>query len=152
MVKSIFELEAGDILSVYNQDFILDQVYRLGSGSSAMVNYRLKDGSEVKWFAARSSGQELLVMGDEVQLQKDQLGESIDLGHQTFKQIGKSQGRAIGTSDMGYPRYVQMEYLDYADESSNSFLFVQKSEDNVSAFTGEAVIASGVMVYPKPKL
>lgn len=37
MTKSVFEVEVGDIVSVYNQDFITDQVYRLGAGSASIT-------------------------------------------------------------------------------------------------------------------
>ncbi|MDZ4132610.1 MAG: hypothetical protein U1E11_05680 [Dethiobacteria bacterium] len=151
MAKGIFALEAGDILSVYNRDFITDQVFKLGMGASAVVNYRLKDGMEVKWFAARSYGQQLMILGDEVKLPVDQTGEKFDWEGQTYRQLGKTEGRAIGTSEMGYPRYVQMECIDYVNEESTNYIFVQKSEDVVTAFSGEPVIGGAIMVFPKPK-
>ncbi len=151
MAKGIFDLEAGDILSVYNRDFITDQVFKLGMGASAVVNYRLKDGMEVKWFAVRSYEQNIMVLGDEVKLPDDQTGEEIFWEGQTFRQFGKTAGRAIGNSDMGYPRYVQMECIDYANEESTSYIFVQKSENVVIAFSGEPVIGGAIMIFPKPK-
>jgi hypothetical protein len=151
VAKGIFDLEAGDILSVYNRDFITDQVFKLGLGASAVVNYRLKDGMEVKWFAARSYKQEIMVLGDEVKLPADQTGEEIVWKGQTFRQLEKIEGRAIGTSEMGYPRYVQMECIDYANVESTSYIFVQKSEDVVTAFSGEPVIGGAIMIFPKPK-
>lgn len=152
MTKSVFEVEVGDIVSVYNQDFIADQVYRLGSGSAAMANYRLKDGSEVKWFAIRKQDESnSIFLGDEVVLQIEQPEDTIEMAELTYRQVNKTKGRAIGTSDMGYPRYLNMEYFDYVAESGDFYLFVQKNDDGLVAFTGEPVISSAVMVFPKPK-
>ncbi len=152
MTKSVFEVEVGDIVSIYNQDFIADQVYRLGAGAAAMTNYRLKDGSEVKWFAIRKQDESASIfLGDEVVLQIEQPEDTIEIAELTYKQVKKTEGRAIGTSDMGYPRYLNMEYFDYVAESGEFYLFVQKSDDGIVAFTGEPVISSAVMVFPKPK-
>ena len=152
MTKSVFEVEVGDIVSVYNQDFIADQVYRLGAGSAAMSNYRLKDGSEVKWFAIRKQEEsDSIFLGDEVVLQIEQPEDTITIAERTYIQVKKTNGRAIGTSDMGYPRYLNMEYFDYVAERGDFYLFVQKSDDGIVAFTGEPVISSAVMVFPKPK-
>ncbi len=152
MTKSVFEVEVGDIVSVYNQDFIADQVYRLGAGTAAMTNYRLKDGSEVKWFAVRKHEEtDLVFLGGEVVMQIDEPEESITIDEITYRQTNKTQGRATGTSSMGYPRYINMEYYDYVAESGDFFLFVQKSDDGLIVFTAEPVITSAVMVFPKPK-
>jgi hypothetical protein len=152
VTKSVFEVEVGDIVSIYNQDFITDQVYRLGAGRATMTNYRLKDGSEVKWFAVRKQEENNSVfMGNEVMIQIDEPEECIILDEITYQQVNKTQGRATGTSSMGYPRYLNMEYFDYVAESGDFYLFVQKSDDGIVAFTGEPVISSAVMVFPKPK-
>lgn len=152
MTKSVFEVEVGDIVSVYNQDFIADQVYRLGAGTAAMTNYRMKDGIEVKWFAIRKQEEsDSIFLGDEVVLQIEQPEDTITIAERTYIQVKKTNGRAIGTSDMGYPRYLNMEYFDYVAERGDFYLFVQKSDDGIVAFTGEPVISSAVMVFPKPK-
>lgn len=152
MTKSVFEVEVGDIVSVYNQDFITDQVYRLDAGSASITNYRLKDGSEVKWFAIRKQEEsDSIFLGEEVVLQIEQPEDTIKVAGLTYKQVKNASGRAIGTSDMGYPRYLNMEYFDYVAESGDFYIFVQKSDDGIVAFTGEPVIPSAVMVFPKPK-
>jgi hypothetical protein len=152
VTKSVFEVDVGDIVSVYNQDFITDQVYRLGAGSATMANYRLKDGSEVKWFAIRKQEEnDSFFLGEEVVLHIEQPEDTITIAELTYKQVKKTSGRAICTSDMGYPRYLNMEYFDYVAESGDTCLFIQKSDDGIVAFTGEPVITSAVMVFPKPK-
>lgn len=152
MVKSVFEVEAGDILSVYNRDFIAEQVFRLGSPGAATSNYLLKDGSEVKWFAARKKDSgETFCLGDEVSLKTDQPGENLFVEGTGYSLVNRVQGRTTGTSAMGYPRFINMEYFDYAAESGDRFLFVQKSDRGLVAFTGEPVISSALMVFPKPK-
>ncbi len=163
MVKSVFEVEAGDILSIYNRDYIVDQVFRLGGGASQTANYRLKDGSEVRWFAVRRSGRELLVLGEEIEptgegfaegsglTGGDAAGEEVTFGEEVFKRIATAQGRSTGTSAMGYPRFINVSYSDYVGEESDRYLFVQQSGDERIVFVGETVITSAVMVFPRPK-
>lgn len=174
MAKSVAEVEVGDILSVYNRDFIVDQVFRLGHGGSQWANYRLKDGSEVKWFALRGAEQGLQVLGQEMPLFTKAAGKIIDqeafqpagqdeglirgepgdkqltLGGKPYELVATVQGRATGVSAMGYPRYINIRFYDYAGEKPDHYLFVQKDSDSVIIFAGEAVIASAVMVFPKP--
>jgi len=152
VAKSIHDVEAGDIISVYNRDYITDQVYKLGAGPAATVNMRLKDGSDIRWMAVRKQeGSDLLAMGEQVDLDAEECGEQLILENKKFNLVGEKSGRAIGTSSMGYPRYVNMDYYDYAAESGDIYLFVQKEPDSRVAFSGEAVINSAVIVYPKPK-
>lgn len=150
MGKSVFELDTGDILSVYNRDFIAEQVYKIGTGSAAKMNCLLKDGSDARWFAARNYDSEILVLGEEIELEKEQQGEIIALGDENFKLIGTASGRAIGTSDLGLPRYINMEYHDYSNQDGRKYLFIQKSDDRRVAFFGETVIGSAVFVFPNP--
>jgi len=136
VTKSVFEVDVGDIVSIYNQDFIADQVYRLGAGSATMANFRLKDGSEVKWLAIRKQEEsDSIFLGDEVVLQIDQPEDTIEIAGLTYRQVNKTKGRAIGTSDLGYPRYLNMEYFDYVAESGDFYLFIQKDDDGIVAFT-----------------
>ena len=152
MAKSIHEVETGDIVSVYNRDFITDQVYKLGTGAGAAVNLRLKDGSEIRWMAVRKQeDDDLLVLGEEVDLEGQETSAELTLAGTKFSLAVEKSGRAVGTSAMGYPRYVNMEYYDYVAEKEGYYLFIQKEADNQVAFSGQAVINSAVMVFPKPK-
>lgn len=152
MAKSIHDVEAGDIVSVYNRDFIVDQVHKLGTGEMAVVNMRLKDASEIRWLAVRKAeGSDLLVMGEEVEFEAEESGGHITLDEVKYNLLSERSGRAVGTSSMGYPRYVNMDYLDYISEAEEKYLFVQKEADARVAFSGDVVINSAVMVFPKPK-
>ena len=152
MAKSVRDVEAGDIVSVYNRDFITDEVYKLGAGAKSAVNLRLKDGSEIRWMAVRKKADDdLLVLGEEVDLENQETGSELTIKETKFSLTGEKSGRAVGTSEMGYPRYVNMHYYDYAAEEEGLYLFVQKEADGKTAFSGEAVINSAVMVFPKPK-
>ncbi len=152
MAKDVFDLDVGDILSVYDRDFIVKQVSKLAMGNNpTAVNCCLEDGRETRWFAARKSNPNILAIGEEIQLEVNQIGEKITFKDVSYLQSNKFKGRAISSSDLGYPRYVSTDYFDYKSESSDKYLFIQKSGDDVTAFYGEPVIASAVMVFPKPK-
>jgi len=148
--KSVFELEAGDILSIYDRDFMVKQVYKIGAGPATKLNCELKDGSETRWFGARSNDGSLMVLGEELQIDFNQADDLVTIDSESYKKIDTAQGRAIGTSDLGYPRYINMEYHDYACDEGSKYLFIQKSSSQTVAFCGERVISSAVMVFPNP--
>lgn len=150
MGKSIFDLEVGDFLSIYDRDFIVEQVYKIGSGPAAKLNCLLKDGSETRWFGARSYSEIVMVLGEEFQVDFVQGQNSISIDSENFKIIDTAQGRAAGTSDLGYPRYINMEYFDFLSDEGSKYLFIQKGDNKMVAFCGEVVISSAVMVFPNP--
>jgi len=152
VAKSLFDVEAGDFISVYDRDFIVDQIYRLGSGQTVQANYRLRDGQDVKWLALRNSDTgDQIYLGEELILGVDQTGDLITVDEQLFRRVKETEGRAIGSSSAGYPRYINLTYLDYAAASGALYMFIQKSDEGRIVFSGEPVINSAIMVFPKPK-
>jgi hypothetical protein len=149
VVKNVFDIAVGDIVSVYNQDFVTEQVFNLSMGRSRSINYKLRDGREVKWLCVRKFEQELLVLGEEASLETETFGQELVYAGHTFNLVRKGSGRAHGTSEMGYPRYINLEYYDYEDPAREVYLFVQKADSEVLAYVGEPIIASGLEIYPK---
>lgn len=150
MPKELYEIDKGDIVSVYNRDFITNQVFRLGSGPAALNNYQLMDGIEERWLAVRPQEKGLCVLGEVVKIDLQKPGAIISYKNREYKKTNSKQGRSIGTSEMGFPRYYNIEYYDYISEDGREYLFVQKSDNNYIVFTGEAVIPSAIMVFPVP--
>lgn len=150
MGKSVFELEAGDILSIYDRDFMVKQVYKIGNGPATKLNCELKDGSDTRWFGARNYEETLMVLGVELQIDFNQSEDIVTIDSGSFMRIGKARGRAVGTSDLGYPRYINLEYYDFACDKGSKYLFIQKGNSKTVAFFGERVISSAVMVFPNP--
>jgi hypothetical protein len=147
--KELCEMKKDDIVSIYNQDFLVERAVRLGMGNARNVNYRLKDGSLVKWFCVRDRGDEgLLALCDEIALETGDFRETLSHGGVDYTLQDKGSIRAVVTSAMGYPRYVNIEYFDYAAPAQGRYLFVQSGDGAVDAFAGETVIASAVMVFP----
>lgn len=150
MGKSIFDLEAGDILSIYNRDFVVEQVYKIGNGPAAKLNCLMKDGNDTMWFGARSYDGTVMVLGEEMQVDFDHLESLVTVDSESYKKIDTAQGRVVGTSDQGFPRYINMEYYDFASDEGSKYLFIQKGDNQTVAFYGERVIDSAVMVFPNP--
>ncbi len=148
MPRELYEIDKGDIVSVYNRDFITEQVFRLGSGPAALNNYQLRDGIEEKWLAVRPWEAGLCVLGEVVKIDLQKPGATISHGDREYRKTNSRQGRSIGTSEMGFPRYYNIEYYDYISEDGREYLFVQKSDNNYIVFTGEAVIPSAIMIFP----
>ena len=148
--KSIFDLEVGDILSIYDRDYIVEQVYKIGNGPAAKLNCLLKDGSETRWFGARDDDGITMMLGEELHVDFNQADNNITIDSENFKKVGTAQGRAVGTSDLGYPRYINMEYFDFVSDEGSKYLFIQKGDNRTVAFCGERVINSAVLVFPNP--
>lgn len=150
MGKNIFELEVGDILSIYDRDFMVEQVYKIGNGPATKLNCELKDGSDTRWFGVRNYDGTIMVLGEELQIDFNQAEDLVTIDSESYKKTDRAQGRAVGTSDLGYPRYINMEYYDFASDKGSKYLFIQKSDSQTVAFCGERVINSAVMVFPNP--
>ena len=145
--KELFEMENGSIVSVYNQDFTVEQVVKLNAGS---LNYLLKDGAAVKWLCARIFDEAAAVLCDQVTLDGDSFGKELHHDGVDYTLLKTGSTRAVTTSSMGYPCYVNMEFYDYSAGDGARYLFVMKGEGLVTAAAGETVIGSAIMVFPKP--
>jgi len=145
--KELYELEKGSIISIYNQDFVVEQAIKLNKGS---VNYQLQDGATVKWLCVRTYGAVLPVLCDQITLAEDNFNETLHYGDINYRLLDQGNCRAVATSAMGYPRFVNMDYYDYTAGDDRHFLFVMQAEGQITALAGEAIITSGIMVFPKP--
>jgi hypothetical protein len=143
----LYEVESGGIVSIYNQDFVVEQAVKLNTGS---VNYLIKDGRVVKWLCIRNPGEPVAVLCDQVVLEADEFGPSLHHNGVEYTLFQKGSARAITTSSMGYPRYINLEYYDYAAADNQQYLFIVKGSEQLTVAAGLAVIGSGIMVFPKP--
>ena len=145
--EALFEVEKGGIVSVYNQDFIVEQTVKL---NSERINYLLKDGLTMKWLCVRALDDTVAVLCDQVVLESDQFSQSLSHDGVEYTIFQKGSARAVTTSAMGYPRYSNLDYFDYSAGDNLRYLFIVKSSEQITALAGEAIISSGIMVFPKP--
>ncbi len=145
--SELYEIEKGGIVSVYNQDFIVDQAVKLNKDS---VNCLLKDGSVIKWLCVRGFGEAVAVLCEPVVLDGDEFGQSLQYNAVEYTLLQKGSARAVATSSMGYPRFINVDFFDYSAGDNRHYLFILKSSGEITAMAGETVISSGIMVFPKP--
>ena len=145
--QELFEMEKGSVVSLYNQDFVVEELVKLHKGS---CNYLLKDGATVKWLCVRNLGAVVPVLCDQVALEDESFGETLHYGGIDYRLLAQGKARAVATSAMGYPRFVNVSYYDYGAGDDRHFLFIVQSGGQVTALAGETVISSAIMVFPKP--
>jgi hypothetical protein len=145
--QELYEMEKGSIVSLYNQDFVVEQVVKLHKGS---CNYLLKDGAAVKWLCVRNHGAVVPVLCDQVTLTDESFSETLRHGGVDYRLLAQGNARAVATSAAGYPRFVSIDYYDYSAGNDRHFLFIMQTGGEVTALAGESVISSAIMVFPKP--
>lgn len=148
--RDIFNLGKGDYVSVYNRDYRVEQVSRLGPGNIQRLNYQVRDGSDCRWLCIRDYGGTLVVLGEEVRLETEVMAPQVVHQGTVYNLLDRGNARGVTTSNLGYPRYVNLDYCDYQDENKVYYLFVHKVDGKVTAVRGEPVIQEAVMVFPRP--
>lgn len=151
MTKDVFDLEKGDFLSIYNRDYVVEEIYKIGAGEAAALNCLLRDGREERWFAARRAAGTLFYFGEKMDLEHFDPESPLEFEDGIYHMVASKQGRAVAVSNMGYPRYVNMEYYDYRESGGEKFIFIQRREGESLIFEGEPVISSALVVFPSPK-
>ncbi|UNC91562.1 DUF4178 domain-containing protein [Candidatus Contubernalis alkaliaceticus] len=147
----IYNVEKGDFVSIYNQDYTVDQVIKLGTGNNNNVNILIKDGSLRKWLCLRNYGEVFFVLCDEMTLEIRDFTDQLSYNNNGYDILNKGSVRAIATSNLGYPQYINIDFFDYLRKDKLEYLFVQIISGKVTFMIGEPVISTAIMVYPRPK-
>ena len=144
MENKLSNIKVLDAISVGNQDFIVDQIQRLGTGNTQNLNIRLRDGSVVRWLCFRQNG-DIAALCTEISLEDYPPGQKISWQGNEYRLNNIGSIKGIGTSSQGFDKFVTIEYKDYS--TPGRWLFVNMQDQQVLVLEGEEISLGSLTIY-----
>ena len=146
--KTIHNLEVDDIVSYYEQDFIVKGKIEYREGGDEWFEYRLVDGEDVRWLGIEEDDGWEITMYEEARMRVPRpVPDEISYEGSTYELEEHGVARAILTGETGNRKTLECEYWDFEDEDED-LLSIERWGGEYEVCAGKYIEEHEMEIYP----
>lgn len=146
--RSIKNLQIGDIVTHFDQDFVVEGRIDYNDSGWPWTCFMLVDGDDVRWLAVEEDDQlEVSIWRETDVVIQGSVPEFIEFEGEKFRMVERGKARVSQMGQTGTRRGMEMEYYEFEGQGDR-YLSVEKWGQDIEVSVGEDVNPYALEILP----
>lgn len=148
--NDLFLLNPGDIVSIDNNDFIVDGVIIYKDGKWKWTEYKLKDNDEILWLSVEKDDEiEISLFNEIVPFTTEPFKKTTYEGIEYFLVEGSDAVIEKVSGEINLTKGDKLDYFEYSSKNDTSYLSVEIYDGEIEMSIGKKIEGFQVNVYKR---